>query len=1048
MNALLRETNDAMREMVSLERFRSALDTERLVVAREYLAMLDDPSYSVQPVEAVPGSQICLIRITRIVNTQNMTAQLSMVYRAMTSLADTLFLLIDGEPERVSIYLGVRGVRNEATESALLSGLRGHLPGIEATSLGADDSARVVQRTLNNHRRHIASVSAVPALQGNDPEHRTAQGLDRFIDAMRGKAYTAVILAAPMSREEIRTLKAQMQELYRVISAAARTEIQYSSSASNTVQNNTANNRQRSINEGSNTANTDTSGTATTNNRGRGPNLHIGGRHISVGLGGQRGIGSSETTQRAVTNGNQTGRQQSVGITVTEGTTSGTGRSCGNSMVIENREMQDTLARLDANIKRTQAGEALGLWECAAFFLAARPSVACVAAERYKALICGETSWQETVATNLWNASNPQAEILRQSLAQFAMPTFRWRYGTCCTPGSLVNGNELALLLNLPQKEVSGVVVTPMAAFARGVHYMSQPAPDETCLDVGHVNHMGNVEGARVPLLLNSLSSHMLVAGSTGNGKSVFISELLSEMPNYGVRFLLVEPVKGEYKELLGRMKDLTVYTLSPLHYQMLRINPFAFEDGVNLLTHVDRLIEVLQVCWPLYAAQPAMLRDCILRAYVQCGWDTGNSIYIGTGVPRFPTFRTLLDVLPVVIAESHFAGESKGTYDGALRTRIMMLVNGTYGQVLNSAVSLSDTELFERNVIVDLSAGASQEVISLLMGLLVIRLREYLSRKITPTNQHLRHLTVLEEAHNILPRHQERNAEGGQTTTGQSVRMIANAIGECRTYGEGFILSDNAPDNLDTAAIRNTATKVIFGLSESGDREAIADALSLTREQAEEFSRLPPATAIIMQRNWIQPVLTRIHPARWRYRIDQPIPQDSYAQLTRCRGALVHALLVDARQARFNPRQFLHLIDTSSLLPGTRDNLCALVLAYYREYRSVLPEFGSGPVQTEFYSRFLTEFLQCQDLFSHVQLPSVRQGMTRPYEKDTTFRADCITWQRKAENVLQRYAVGLSNEDARLALRYLLIGKQTPLANTVHNALYGAYRAVPVSGR
>ena len=40
---------------------------------------------------------------------------------------------------------------------------------------------------------------------------------------------------------------------------------------------------------------------------------------------------------------------------------------------------------------------------------------------------------------------------------------------------------------------------------------------------------------------------------------------------------------------------------------------------------------------------------------------------------------------------------------------------------------------------------------------------------------------------------------------------MISNSIKEMRTYGEGFIIIDQSPMAVDTAAIENTSTKIIM---------------------------------------------------------------------------------------------------------------------------------------------------------------------------------------------------------------------------------------------
>lgn len=47
-----------------------------------------------------------------------------------------------------------------------------------------------------------------------------------------------------------------------------------------------------------------------------------------------------------------------------------------------------------------------------------------------------------------------------------------------------------------------------------------------------------------------------------------------------------------------------------------LRINPFEFPEGIHIYEHIDRILEVFNVCWPMYAAMPAVLKEAIIRAY------------------------------------------------------------------------------------------------------------------------------------------------------------------------------------------------------------------------------------------------------------------------------------------------------------------------------------------------------------------------------------------------------------------------------------------------
>ena len=98
--------------------------------------------------------------------------------------------------------------------------------------------------------------------------------------------------------------------------------------------------------------------------------------------------------------------------------------------------------------------------------------------------------------------------------------------------------------------------------------------------------------------------------------------------------------------------------------------------------------------------------------------------------------------------------------------TRIESLTNGINGLIF-SQEELSNHQLFNSNVIVDLSRVGSSETKSLIMGILVLKLQEYRMSQ-ADMNSSLRHLTVLEEAHNLLKR-----------TSTEQVSESSNLIGK-----------------------------------------------------------------------------------------------------------------------------------------------------------------------------------------------------------------------------------------------------------------------------
>ena len=217
---------------------------------------------------------------------------------------------------------------------------------------------------------------------------------------------------------------------------------------------------------------------------------------------------------------------------------------------------------------------------------------------------------------------------------------------------------------------------------------------------------------------------HLLIAGSTGSGKSNTVYQILSELHQDKVPFLVVEPAKGEYKHVFGMDSEVSVYGTNPNLTPMLRLNPFSFPKNVHIFEHMDRLVEIFNVCWPMYAAMPAVLKNAIEKSYEDCGWDMLRSVN-KYGDDIYPTFSDVARNIKTIIDTSEYDAENKGAYKGSLLTRLQSLTNGINGSIFVTD-ELSSEELFDENVIVDLSRVGSSETKSLIMGILVLKLQEY----------------------------------------------------------------------------------------------------------------------------------------------------------------------------------------------------------------------------------------------------------------------------------------------------------------------------------
>lgn len=453
------------------------------------------------------------------------------------------------------------------------------------------------------------------------------------------------------------------------------------------------------------------------------------GRAISETLGKTAGV------SRAVNFGSNIGanfaRASNVTATV--------GKNEGINQFFMNHNIHHALSVLDEQMKRFEKGTALGMWEFAAYVLSEDQNIANNVAHTYLALTQGEESYMSKSSVNLWRGdmgeSSADTREIVHYLRDLRHPIFAlnpsvlendetyYVYPSLITPTVPLSSQELAYSLNFPQKSIPGLPIIECTEFGRNIVSYDLSDKSEQNIRLGNIFHMNREERVSVDLSLNSLTSHAFITGSTGSGKSNTIYQLLSEARENNVKFLVVEPAKGEYKHVFGQEKDVAVYGTNPKLTPLLRLNPFSFSKEIHILEHLDRLIEIFNVCWPMYAAMPAVLKKAVEKSYIDCGWDLIQSRNSYGSI--YPTFRDVAENIKEIIDSSEYDSENKGAYKGSLLTRIESLTNGING-IIFSQDELSEQQLFDSNVIIDLSRVGSSETKSLIMGILVLKLQEY----------------------------------------------------------------------------------------------------------------------------------------------------------------------------------------------------------------------------------------------------------------------------------------------------------------------------------
>lgn len=897
----------------SMNRLIQSLETAKDVITKDYLYKLS--KYEVEPIprklrNLEIADYVRIYKFTKLVADKNESVidKLVTVLNAAYSSHATIVAIISGHEAYTDYYLGVvskdvdQQEESVQTQGAILKGvLTGNFPGLKIDAVKGEEKRRLLRTSFVED--YITSISGIASIrkEKENSYEKFVQGIEHLVDSLQGREYNVVVIADPISCDELANAKQGYEALYTQLSPFLKTTISFNESETMTLTQSHTDGMTETIGESvASTQNySETNGWNESYTHGSSENKdfgHLAGTVLGMGLGaiatvatggaaaiataamlgsslsggvGGAIVGSSgknysetngESRSRTNSSGTTNSRNSSRSIQNSDTRSEADGETYGKTLQLsnENKTVKDLLDKIDKNIERLQNCEAYGAFNCAAYVISSDPETNAIASSGYNALMKGDNSSLQASYINHWNADKREGQKVKQYLSKLSHPLFKnpMDQEVLLSPASIVNSYELAVNMGLPKKSINGLPVYEMASFGRNVFEVGYGKEREAKLHLGDVYHMGNNEDIPVNLNLKSLAMHTFITGSTGSGKSNTVYQLLRELNKQHVHFLVIEPAKGEYKHVFGN-SGANVYGTNPYFTPLLKINPFRFPEGIHVLEHIDRLIEIFNVCWPMYAAMPAVLKDSVERAYINAGWNlaTSRNKYSSE---LYPTFVDILHELTNVVAESAFSQEVKDNYIGSLATRIKSLTNGIYGSLFAND-ELGDQKLFDENVIIDLSRVGSVETKSMIMGILVMRLQEYRMTS-GQMNADLQHVTVLEEAHNLLKRTSTEQSSESSNLLGKSVEMLSNAIAEVRTYGEGFIIADQAPGLLDMSVIRNTNTKIIMRLPDAEDRELVGKSANLSEDQIKELAKLQTGVAAVYQNNWLEPVLCQVH--------------------------------------------------------------------------------------------------------------------------------------------------------------------------------------------
>lgn len=951
------------------------------------LAALDNPAdqkaiaQRLQPSDSLQVNDYHFFKISSLSHISDAPRReaLENVYSCIRYPGASVVYVLAGDADGVALYLGVARNYLYPKPAITISDISKNIlqPSFEGNFRGSDIS----QPALNGGEliKQLQSYCHVGVLQGTvgdqaQGENAFFQGVDRLVDVMTGGDFCLVITAACVEQQDTMTLEKWLHRGYELLAPLSRISLQQGHTTGHSLSwgSNKGESKGTSLSKSTGTSDGESNSTTKSTSGSDFSNSGTGGTSESKSTG--KSDGENESTSRG----------SNFGVSLNQGET------LNVSAERHNRQAQQWLSYLDeVLLPRVDYGRSRGGFVCNISLLANSQHTLLRLGDATRSIFSGNVGnqyplqmlnissspeWIRSVK-NLQIPTVPRPSSSDQILSIFDGLKSRANLNGQVMMGAYVTPKELSLVAGMPQEEVVGIELKEQVSFGLN----PPPVSVINSLPLGSLVQYGRVlKHKKVNLNLKDLNMHVFVGGVTGSGKTTTCHHLLrkSMLP-----FLVIEPVKTEYRMLLDEYDDLLVLTPGRDDLAPLRLNPLEMMPGESISNRVDIIKASFSASFEMEAAIPQVLEAAVYRCYEIMGWDLSTSTHplyddpFAPGCYPFPILRDLLEATEQVVKEQGFDERLRQDYIGSIKARLQGLLVGAKGQIFNSLRSIDFSEIIQRRVVIELEEVRNGEEKSLLIAFIMTNVMQALKNE-HRKNPKFRHLTLIEEAHHLLAKADSSTSSNRR----QAIDMFSDMLAEVRKYGEGLIIVDQIPNKLTPEVLKNTNTKIVHKLFAEDDKLAIGNTMALEAVQQQHLSRLGTGYAVVFSQGWQKSVLTKIEVNR----ITQAdIPQDIIEPKLRYRAWQFYQLPSNLHLLPFQSQQPTPSIDQwRNQMSFSTDTRLLSVYTQYISDRNEQNRLNLTTLLKQAVDRLGSTSMVVEHLLHHLYIPTQKESVNQWRDK------------------------------------------------------------------